>query len=64
MDLSPFPFFPFLFRSFRFPEMYAVVHENYRQVLVRRFPYTVSYEYTSNTVTVYSVFHTSRDPQK
>ena len=48
----------------RNPEMYAVAHENYRQALVRRFPYTVSYEYTSNTVTVYCVFHTSRDPQK
>ncbi len=29
----------------RTPEMHAVVHENYRRGLVRRFPYAVFYEY-------------------
>lgn len=48
----------------RMPEIYAVVYENYRRVLVRRFPYSIFYEYASNTVTVYCVFHNSRDPQK
>lgn len=48
----------------RMPEMYAVVYENYRRAFVRRFPYSIFYEYTSNTVTVYCVFHNSRDPQK
>ena len=48
----------------RTPEMYAKVHEDYRRALVRRFPYAVFYEYTEGTVTVYSVFHTSRDPGK
>jgi hypothetical protein len=28
------------------------------------FPYAVFYEYAEQTVTVYSVFHTSRDPEK
>jgi plasmid stabilization system protein ParE len=28
----------------RTPEMHAVVHENYRRGLVRRFPYVVFYE--------------------
>ena len=32
--------------------------------LVRRFPYAVFYEYAEPTATVYSVFHTSRDPEK
>ena len=32
--------------------------------LIRRFPYAVFYEYAQETVTVYSVFHTSRDPDK
>lgn len=48
----------------RTPEMYSVVHENYRRGLVRRFPYAVFYENLQGTVTVYGVFHTSRDPQK
>lgn len=48
----------------RMPEMYAVVYESYRRGLVRRFPFSVFYEYANNTVTVYCVFHNSRDPQK
>ena len=48
----------------RMPEMHVVVHENYRRGLVRRFPYAIFYEYSSGTVTIYAVFHTSRDPNK
>jgi len=48
----------------RAPEMCAIVHERYRRSLLRRFPYAVFYEYAHGTVTVYCVFHTSRDPTK
>jgi plasmid stabilization system protein ParE len=48
----------------RTPEMHGLIHENYRRGLVRRFPYAVFYEYAYNRVTVYGVFHTSRDPAK
>ncbi len=50
----------------RTPEIHSAVHENYRRGLVRRFPYAVFYEYehVKGTVTVYGVFHTSRDPAK
>jgi plasmid stabilization system protein ParE len=48
----------------RSPELHAKVHEDYRRALVRRFPYSVFYEHASGTVTVYCVFHTSRDPEK
>jgi plasmid stabilization system protein ParE len=48
----------------RMPEMYAVIYENYRRGLVRRFPYSVFHECANDTVTVYCVFHNSRDPQK
>jgi hypothetical protein len=44
--------------------MHAVVHENYRRGLVRRFPYAVFYEYAEDTVTIYGIFHTSRNPEK
>ncbi len=48
----------------RTPEMHSTVHENYRRGLVRRFPYAVFYEHVEGMVTVYGVFHTSRDPAK
>jgi plasmid stabilization system protein ParE len=48
----------------RMPEMHEKVHEEYRRGLVRRFPFTVFYEYSGGVVTVYCVFHTSRDPAK
>lgn len=48
----------------RTPEIHPIVHENYHRALVRRFPYAIFYEHAGNTVTVYCVFHNSRDPQK
>ena len=48
----------------RMPVMHPEVHEQYRRALVRRFPYAIFYEYEQGAVTVYCVFHTSRDPQK
>ncbi len=48
----------------RDPESRRVVHEDYRRALVRTFPYAVFYEYADGVVTVYCVFHTSRDPEK
>jgi plasmid stabilization system protein ParE len=48
----------------RVPEAHARVFETYRRALVRRFPYAVFYEHEAGTVTVYCVFHTSRDPDK
>jgi plasmid stabilization system protein ParE len=48
----------------REPEMHAKTHEDYRRGLVRRFPYAVFYEYADDALTVYCVFHTSRDPRK
>jgi plasmid stabilization system protein ParE len=41
-----------------------MVYETYRRSLIRRFPYAVFYEYVELTVTIYSVFHTARDPDK
>jgi plasmid stabilization system protein ParE len=48
----------------RQPGMYPVVHEGYRRSLIRRFPYAVFYEQSEAVVTIYAVFHTSRDPDK
>jgi plasmid stabilization system protein ParE len=51
-------------RICRMPETHAVVFEGYRRALVRRFPYAVFYEYAEDKVTVYAIYHTSRDPDK
>ena len=48
----------------RQPAIYVRVHEEYRRALVRRFPYAVFFESTETDVTIYAVFHTSRDPAK
>ena len=48
----------------RAPEQFAKVHENYRRAAVRRFPYAVFFEFMGDTVTVFCIFHTSRDPAK
>jgi plasmid stabilization system protein ParE len=48
----------------RRPEMYPAVYEGYRRSLIRRFPYAVFYEESEAVVTIYAVFHTSRDPDK
>jgi toxin ParE1/3/4 len=48
----------------RNPEMHAMIFEDYRRALVRRFPYAVFYRATRETVTVFCVFHSSQDPEK
>ncbi len=48
----------------RGPEAHRTVYASYRRALVRRFPYAIFYEYTDGVVTVYCVFHTSREPDK
>ena len=48
------------------PKGRPLVHADYRRAVVQRFPYVIFYEYSNgdDTVTVYSVFHTSQDPKK
>jgi plasmid stabilization system protein ParE len=48
----------------RSPERNRPIYINYRRALVRKFPYAVFYEHTAGTVIVYSILHTSRDPNK
>jgi plasmid stabilization system protein ParE len=48
----------------RTPELHERVRENYRRALLRRFPFAVYFEYENGVVTIYSVCHTSRDPDR
>lgn len=45
------------------PKSARPVHLKFRRTLLRRFPFAVFYEFEGGVVTVYSVFHTSRDPE-
>lgn len=46
------------------PEGFAKVMDDFRHFKVRRFPYTLYYEYTGGAVVVYSVFHGAQDPER
>ena len=48
----------------RDPELFEVLYEDYRRALVRRFPYVVFYEYAHDSITLFAVFHSARDPRK
>jgi plasmid stabilization system protein ParE len=47
----------------RQPEMHAKVRKEYRRALLRRFPYAVFYEHVADTITVFGVLHTARNPE-
>ena len=51
-------------RLCRQPLSCPVIHETYRRALLRRFPYVVFFEYDEPVITIYGVFHTSREPAK
>jgi len=46
-----------------FPESRQTVYNLFRRALLRRFPYSVYYLSEHDLITVYGVFHSSRDPQ-
>jgi plasmid stabilization system protein ParE len=48
----------------RRPDIHSIAYEGYRRALLRRFPYAIIYRWANGRVTVYAVFHTSRDPLK
>jgi plasmid stabilization system protein ParE len=48
----------------RSPDLYGKAYAEFRRALIRRFPYAIFYESDGDTVTIYCVFHTSRNPAK
>ena len=48
----------------RHPEMYPAAIDEFRRAPIRRFPFEIFYELTVDSITIYSVFHCSQDPQK
>ncbi|NJN12930.1 MAG: type II toxin-antitoxin system RelE/ParE family toxin [Richelia sp. RM2_1_2] len=45
------------------PELYAVVYQDVRRVVLRRFPYVISYRIVSSRIVITGVFHGRRDPK-
>ena len=46
------------------PESYAIFVDDYRKVNTRRFPFKVIYSLKDDSITIWSVFHHSRDIAK
>ncbi|MBE8723515.1 type II toxin-antitoxin system RelE/ParE family toxin [Flavobacterium hungaricum] len=47
------------------PELFEIKKEpGYRELTLVKFPFVIIYEIIENEVIVYSVFHTSRNPQR
>ncbi|MEI8140761.1 MAG: type II toxin-antitoxin system RelE/ParE family toxin [bacterium] len=46
-----------------FPYSNGTVYNSFRRALLRRFPYSVYYFVSHDVITVYGVFHSSKDPQ-
>jgi len=47
-----------------FPLVYAKIKKNFRQIILKTFPYVVVFEIFKDEVVIYAVFHTSRNPRK
>ena len=48
----------------RHPEMYPAAIDEFSPSAHSRFPFEIFYELTVDSITIYSVFHCSQDPQK
>ncbi len=45
------------------PELYVVVYRDVRRVVLRRFPYVISYRIISSRIVITGVFQGRRDPK-
>lgn len=46
------------------PESYQVIYKNVRRALLPRFPYSLLYVISAQTIKVIACFHLKRDPQE
>ena len=46
------------------PSLYAKIKGNYRQIILKAFPYVLVFEISHDEVIVYTVFHTRRSLRK
>jgi hypothetical protein len=48
----------------RNPELYPIVHKDFRKVVVKRFPFVVLYESDDVEIRILGIFHSRRDPKR
>lgn len=48
----------------RNPKLYQSIYKDYRRAVVRRFPFSIIYEETDTTVTIYAIFDGRQNPDK
>ncbi len=53
-----------LARIIRNPAAFPIVHRQLRRAVVRRFPFAIFYEPTTDEIRVVAVFHSRRNPQQ
>ena len=46
------------------PISYNIIRKDFRQIVLKRFPFVIVYKIVQERVVVYSVFHNSRNPRK
>lgn len=46
------------------PNAYSKINKNFRQIILKTFPYVLVFEIIKHDVIIYAVFHTSRSPRK
>lgn len=54
----------YLERVQKYPYHYQIKRKPYREAHVKDFPFIIIYEIENNSIIVYSVFNTSRNPNK
>ena len=54
----------YLERVQKYPYHYQIKRKPYREARVKDFPFIIIYEIENNSIIVYSVFNTSRNPNK
>ncbi len=47
----------------QYPEQAKIVRKEFRQALIKKFPFLIIYKITESSIIIYSVFHTSRNPK-
>jgi len=53
-----------LWQIARHPMRYPVRFDNFRRILIHRFPYAVYFDHDPDNVYIYYVFHCSQNPAK
>ena len=47
----------------QYPKQAKTVRKEFRQALIKKFPFVIIYKIIDTNIIVYSVFHTSRNPK-